>query len=317
MKVLYGRSFASGAFDRPLVTLGTFDGVHIGHQRVIRELITWARATQSEAVVVTFDRKPERVLSGRPFDQITSLPHRLKLLEALGVDGVVVLEFDRALAEMEPEEFARVILAEQLRIGGVLLGHDTRFGRKGRGDMELMVNLARELGFQACDVPVVLLDGLPVSSTRVREAIRAGDLTLAERMLGHRFSLLGPVVHGTARGAKLGYPTANLALQHEVRPPQGVYATRVLLGGRWCGAVTNIGRPPSLKEGVPRYQSAEVWVETYVFDFSGDLYGREIEVEFVARLRGEKPFASTDALARQIGQDVEKARGLLKGVASS
>jgi len=314
MKVLYDRSSVAGVFHRPKVTLGTFDGMHVGHQRVIRELITWARATESPALVITFDRKPGRVISGRPFDRITSLPHRLRLLESLGVDGALVLEFDRALARMEPEEFVRVVLAEQLQVGGVLLGHDTRFGHKGRGDMDLLADLAKRYNFEACAVPVVLMDGLPVSSTRVREAVRAGDFALAERLLGRRFSLLGPVVHGTARGVGLGYPTANMELQHEVRPPQGVYATRALLSGRWVHAVTNIGRPPTLQEGGPRYRSAEVVVETHLFDFSGDLYGGEIEVEFVKRIRGEKSFTSTDALARQIARDVEKARELLNGI---
>lgn len=312
MKVLYGRSFAAGAFGRPMVTLGTFDGVHIGHQRVIRDLTTWARSTESEAVVVTFDRKPGRVISGRPFDRITSLPHRLRLLDSLGVDGAVVLTFDRDLARMEPDAFVREILVERLKAGGVLLGHDTRFGHKARGDFAMMNDLGRRFGFETCSVPVALLDGTPVSSTRVRAAIRAGDLSLAERLLGRRFSLLGPVVHGTARGVGLGYPTANLELQHEVRPPQGVYATRVALDGRWHNAVTNIGRPPTLRAGAPRYQSAEVCVETYLFDFSGDLYGRDIEVEFVARLRAEKAFASSSALSRQIAKDVVKAREILK-----
>ncbi len=312
MKILYDRSSVAGIFHRPKVTLGTFDGVHVGHQRVIRDLITWARATESPALVITFDRKPGRVLSGHPFDRITSLPHRLRLLESLGVDGALVLEFDQALAGMEPEEFVRVVLAEELQVGGVLLGHDTRFGHKGRGDMDLLADLARQCRFEACSVPVVLMDGLPVSSTRVREAVRTGDLALAERLMGRRFSLLGPIVHGTARGAKLGFPTANLELQHEVRPPQGVYVTRALLEDRWFAAVTNIGRPPTLQEGGPRYQSAGVVVETHLLDFSGDLYGGEIEVEFVARLRGEKSFTSAASLARQIAQDIEKARELLE-----
>ncbi len=317
MKVLYDRSSVAGVFHRPKVTLGTFDGVHVGHQRVIHELINWARATDSPSLVITFDRKPGRVISGRPFDQIPSLPHRLRLLEALGVDGALVLEFDQALADMGAEEFVRDVLAGQLQIGGFLLGHDTRFGHDGRGDMDLLADISKRYNFEACSVPVVLMDGLAVSSTRVREAVKSGDLALAARLMGRRFSLLGPVVHGTSRGAGLGYPTANMELQHETRPPQGVYATRALLNGRWFGAVTNIGRPPTLRAGAPRYQSAEVVVETYVFDFSGDLYGGEIEVEFVERIRGEKSFTSTDALARQIAQDVEKAREVLNGANSS
>jgi riboflavin kinase/FMN adenylyltransferase len=310
---------ALGPFRRAKVTVGTFDGVHRGHLRVLRELLSWARATDSDAVVLTFDRAPRSVLpalskaegSGKPAGLILSLPHRLKLLERLGLDAAIVLKFNSELAALEPEEFVREILVNRLKAGGVLLGHDTRFGRGGRGDYELMRRLGGELHFETCSVPVVALDGAPISSTRLRQAIRAGDLRLAERMLGHRVSVLGTVVPGTGRGRTIGVPTANLDLHHEIHPPQGVYATRTLLGGALRDSVTNIGRPPALKPGVPPHLSEKSVVETHVLDFSADLYGQDVEVQFIERIRAEEIFTSPEALRERIAADIRVARDRL------
>ena len=317
---------ALGPFTRAKVTVGTFDGVHRGHLRVLRQLLSWARATEGDAVVLTFDRAPRSILSGRPAGLILSLAHRLMLFERLGLDAAVVRKFNSELASLEPEEFVRDILVNRLKVSGVLLGHDTRFGRGGRGDYELMRRLGEELHFETCSVPVVELDGAPISSTRLRQAIRAGDLRLAERMLGRRVSVLGAVVPGTGRGRTLGVPTANLDLHHEIHPPQGVYATRALLGGAWHDAVTNIGRPPALKPGVPPHLSEKVpdvrankgashlrapIVETHVLDFSGDLYGQTIEVQFIERLRAEEVFTSPEALRARIAADIRVARDRL------
>jgi len=316
MKVFHGRISEDGSVVQPKIALGTFDGVHLGHQQVLRELLTWARATGSDAVVLTFDRRPRDALAGRPSDLITSVPHRLLLFERLGMDATLVLTFDEALASREPEAFVKDVLVEQLHATGVLLGHDTQFGRERRGDMALLCRLGEELGFEACSVPVVEMDGLAISSTRVREAVEEGDLRLAERLLGRRVSVLGTVIRGTARGKRLGYPTANLDLHHEVRAPEGVYASRTLVGGIWRHSVTNVGRAPTLRSAGPAYASDAVVVETHLFDFSGDLYGKELEVEFVDLIRSEEVFTSAEALAERIARDVEQARMCLTHVKS-
>ncbi len=308
MKILQGESATAGGLHRPKVTLGTFDGVHLGHQRVLRHVASWARSSQTESLVITFDRKPRQVLAAQPFEQITSLRHRLRLFELLGLDAALVLEFTPEIAGLEPEAFVAEWLVRRLNAGGVLLGHDTRFGRGGRGDLALLLRLGKLHGFDVCSSEVVEAGGAPVSSTRIREAIRRGDLDAARGMLGRRVSLLGTVVRGAGIGRTLGFPTANLDLHHEVRPPEGVYATLAVIGGRVYPSATNIGRPPTLRPGGPAYRSQTATVETHVLDFAGDLYGQDIEVRFVERLRDEESFATASPLAERIGRDVVEAR---------
>ena len=292
----------------PKVTVGTFDGVHCGHLAVLRQLVAWARATQSDAVVITFDRRPRETLAGLPREHITSLDHRLRLLERAGVDAALILTFDERLAGQEPEDFVREVIVNGLRADGVLLGHDTRFGRNGRGNLDLMKRLAMELGLQVCSVPVVTIGDAPVSSTRVRNAVKAGELEQAASLLGRPVSTLGTVVRGTGRGKGFGYPTANLNLHGEVRLPEGVYATRTGFGGVWYDSVTNIGRPPRLDHESPGYLSEDIVIESYLLDYDGDIYGRTIEVRFLARLRDEVCFDSPRALRQAIIRDVEQAR---------
>jgi len=311
MRLFEGSVPREPAFSRSKATLGMFDGVHLGHREVLRELLAWARSTDSDALVVTFDRKPRDALAGRASDLITSPRHRVRLFEEIGMDVVLMLHFTPELAATEPEAFVKDIVVGRIGAAGVLLGHDTRFGRNGRGDRRLMESLGRELGFETRSVPVVELDGEPISSTRVRSAIRKGDLRALERLLGRPFSLLGTVARGTGRGGELGFPTANLDLHREVQPPEGVYATRALLDGAWVDSVTNIGRVPTLRENEPLYQSDRPVVETYLLDFSGDLYGREIEVSFVEFMRPEEVFTSPEALRRRIAEDVKEARARL------
>jgi len=315
VKTFHGFSSAVGPFTKAKVTLGTFDGVHRGHLSVLRRLLAWARETGGDALVVTFDRPPRSALAGKArlprgasWGQILSLDHRLMLFDRLGLDATVVLTFDPALAALEPEEFVKDLLVNRLKTEGVLLGHDTRFGRDGRGDFELMRRMGAQLHFETRSAPVVELDGAPVSSTRLREAIRAGDLRLAERLLGRRVSVFGTVVAGLGRGRRIGFPTINLDLHHEVRPRQGVYATRCLIAGTLRDSVTNIGPAPTLQPTGPAHLSERIIVETHILDFSGDLYGQDIEVQFVDRIRAEEVFPSAEALAERIAADIREAR---------
>jgi riboflavin kinase / FMN adenylyltransferase len=307
VKTFHGLTSAVGPFTKAKVTLGAFDGVHRGHLSVLRRLLAWARETGGDAVVVTFDRPP-RLQRNKSAGQILSLDHRLMLFDRLGLDATIVLAFDPALAALEPEDFVKDFLVNLLQAEGVLLGHDTHFGRGGRGDFELMRRMGEQFHFETRSVPVVELDGAPVSSTRLREAIRTGDLRLAERLLGRRLSVFGTVVAGLGRGRKFGFPTINLDLHHEVRPPQGVYATRCLIAGTWRDSVTNIGPAPTLQATGPAHLSERIMVETHILDFSGDLYGQDIEVQFVDRIRGEEVFPSAEALSERIAQDIREAR---------
>ena len=304
MKALFGKKAAAGPWRWPVMTLGVFDGVHIGHQKVLRETLAWARAQEGESVVVTFDRHPESVVSEKHPPMITPLRHRLILLEGLGVDVCVVLKFDAAMAAMPPEDFVREIMHDWLKVRGIIWGFDCRFGRGAKGDLRLLERLAPAYNFQVCSVEPVKLGGVVVKSTTIREAIMKGDLDSAARMLGRPFSLLGTVVHGDHRGRTLGFPTANLDLHHEVRPPQGIYSSRVLFERQVYKALTCIGIRPTFESQTPR----EV-VEVHLLDFNGDLYGNDIEVRFLRWLREERRFPSVDALIAQMNRDKAQVMG--------
>jgi riboflavin kinase / FMN adenylyltransferase len=312
MKRLHGLAAARAAtLRRPVATLGVFDGVHVGHRYVLDQTVRLARERDGEAVVVTFAEHPRAVIDGRPPQLITSLPHRLRLFERLGIDATLVLDFDAALRDTPAEEFARTVFHDALRAEVVLLGWNGRFGQGGRGDFELLKRVGREFGFEARQAERLLLGGLPVSSTDIRAAILHGDLDRAARMLGRPVAIFGTVIGGDGRGRALGWPTANLDLHHEVRPPRGVYGAEVEWEGIKRFALVNIGVRPTFVKSAPEARIADSWeardafdvVEVHLLDFKGDLYGKELEVRFLRRLRDEKRFSGKDELLKQLAED--------------
>ncbi|MCC6405826.1 MAG: bifunctional riboflavin kinase/FAD synthetase [Planctomycetes bacterium] len=291
-----------------VVSIGVFDGVHLGHRATLEANLVRSRALGARSTVVTFGRHPKHVLLGREPKTLTSLEHRLELFRRLGIEHAVVLTFDESLRSLEAERFVREFLLAELGARAFVLGFDSKFGRDRRGTAELL----QALGLDVQVVGQVLVGGHAVSSTAIREAVELGDLEAARRMLGRRVSVLGTVVPGDALGRKLGFPTANLDLHHELHPPGGVYACWVRPIGdggplpATAQAVANIGTRPTVDATASRPR-----VEVHVLDFAGDLYGRSLEVDFVARLRGEQRFAGVDELRAQIGRDIEAARGIL------
>ncbi len=285
-----------------MATLGVFDGVHLGHREVLTETVKWARAAGAISVVVTFDRHPEIVLRTTPAAALASLEHRLTLVEETGIDVAIVLHFDQALADMTAEDFVREILVDKIQVGGVLLGFNCRFGRGARGDFDLLSQLGGKYGFAVRSTEPLLIDGAPVSSTRIRSLISEGDLAGAARLLGRPVSLMGTVVHGDKRGRTLGFPTANLNLHNEVTPPAGVYVCRVMLdGGRLWGLV-NIGFRPTFTDGADDVKkTVEVYIDDY--DPTESLYGHVMEIELVSFMRPEVKFDSADALIEQMERD--------------
>jgi riboflavin kinase/FMN adenylyltransferase len=312
MLIVHGRDAAFPSGPAAYVTLGVFDGVHRGHRSVLGRLTQWARDSGGRSVVITFDAHPEGVLRAASPGFLTSLQHRLRLFAELGVEASVVLSFDGRLAATEPEDFLRRIVRDWTGARGLLLGHDQRFGRAGRGDAALAQRLAPDIGLEVRVVPAVLVDGRVVSSTAIRAAILRGDLDAAANMLGRPVSVLGTVIRGQGKGRELGFPTANLDLHHETRPPEGVYAAVVRLDERDLPAVVNIGRRPDLARGGRTYLDAEPIIEAHLLDFDGDLYGRDIEVRFVAKLRDELAFSGAADLRRQIQLDADQARALFR-----
>ncbi len=289
----------------PIVTWGVFDGVHRGHRKVLEAVLGWARRDGVSSVILTFDRHPEEILTGRPVPLLTSLEERLRLIGKLGIDFGLVLNFTPEFSAMTAEEFVRDVVAGRLRASGVVLGHDSRFGRGRGGDFEALSRLGRGLGLEVCDSDPEVVGGRPVSSSLIREAVAAGRLEEARRLLGRPLSTAGPVVRGDRRGSGIGFPTANLELRDGVRPPRGVYAVEALLDGTAYRAVANFGTRPTFRPG-----GAEL-LEGHLLDYAGgDLYGRALEVRFLSRIRDERKFPDAGALKEQIGKDIAAARGL-------
>lgn len=302
MRVITGHDLDGGKGVRAAAaTLGFFDGVHRGHRKVILETLDAAAETGGEAVVVTFANHPDALLRGAAPPLLTSLPHRLRLLEREGVDAVVLLDFDEKLRDQEAATFARELFLDRLGLGTVVLGHGCRFGKGGRGSIETFRELARSTSLSVREVGPALHDGSPVSSTRIRRAVEAGDLETAAFMLGRPVSIFGTVVRGDGRGRLLGFPTANLDTGQEVHPPGGVYGARVTLDGKTVLGLLNIGSRPTFEEASGRRQVLEI----HLLSFEGDLYGRTLEVQILERLRSERKFPDIDALRAQIEQDRE------------
>ena len=286
------------------LAIGFFDGVHLGHQQIIRQTISDARQHEATALIVTFDRHPNTVVAPERAPQlIYPLTHKLAVLESLGVDVTLLIHFDKAFSERSGEEFVRTLGCEAGPIRSVCVGANFVFGHKRSGDVGLLRKLGAELNFTVHGLAAVALDGKAVSSTRIRQAIAAGNLDTAGQMLGRAYSLRGQVIEGDRLGRQLGFPTANVEVSGLVLPPGGVYAAHARCGENLYRAVVNIGLRPTLQRTEPQLR-----VEAHLIDFSGDLYGRELELIFLEKLRAEKKFPSLDDLRRQIANDIAEAQ---------
>ncbi len=303
IRILEGlEGLAPSDFSSPVATLGTFDGVHLGHRAVIGALVEWAASLDAEPLVLTFRRHPRLVLSGKGPSRIISFEERVSRLQAFGVRTLLDIEFTPEIASTPAADFVRDAFAGRLGVRGVVLGFGTSFGKGREGNASLLRAMAPELGFEVREVPPVFVDGLTVSSSTIRERIRAGDIEAASRLLGQPVLLSGRVVKGRGVGKEVGFPTANLALDHEVYPPPGVYAGALTVAGRDRVAVISIGNAPTLGAGL------EEAVEVHVPDFDGDLYGKSLRVRIASRIRGQQRFDSVESLAEAIRGDIETAR---------
>ncbi|WKZ18479.1 MAG: bifunctional riboflavin kinase/FAD synthetase [Candidatus Jettenia sp. CY-1] len=305
MEKIYGIKELTRKIHNPVVTLGMFDGVHRGHQKIIESVRHHASGKKGESVIITFDRHPKSLLENRPPSFITSLEHRLVLFERLGVDYTIILNFSPKLAQMTAKDFIHEILTGWLDAKCIVLGFNCRFGKDREGDITLARTLADTYNFEVYECPPVIYKGQIISSTAIRQAILEGALEKAEGMLGRPVSILGTVVKKSGRGRILGYPTANLNLHHEVRPPRGVYGTKVHYAGQDYPALTNIGlRPTFVKESFSD-EDETLEIEVHILDFQGSLYGQDLEVQFLFKIRDEMPFETTEELKTQIERDKE------------
>ena len=310
MKVFRSRHrVESSQLENPVATIGVFDGVHLGHQHLLAAVSQWADEVEGDRVVVTFDRHPLEVLGQRPPVFLTSLEHRLALLERHGATATLVLEFDRELSTWSPERFVDEVIVSTLGCHRLYLGFDSSFGAGGRGNAGYLAEIP--------DLPVEVREGTPftlegsiVSSTSIRQSVLKGEIAEAARELGRPVSLWGRVMHGDGRGRQLGFPTANLNLMHAAAPPHGVYLCRALVEGSPQPALVNIGRRPTfMRHDDPvdysRYFNEQLdRVEVYIHQFEGDLYETDLEVELFGKVRDERRFPSREALVEQIRSDV-------------
>ena len=286
-----------------VLTLGVFDGLHLGHQAIMAKVVERARATESVATAITFDPHPRAVLhpeSAPPLLQ--TLDQRLANLEVLGIEQAIVVKFTKEFASQPAEDFLRNVVRDRLHAREVYLGKGFAFGKGRGGNIELLRKMSDELGFVAAEVDEVQLRGMRISSSRIRELLAEGRVNLARRMLGRPYGVEGVVIRGDQRGRSIGFPTANLKPHNRVIPKFGVYATATLIGGVWRRSVTNIGVRPTFGEEL------EPSIEAHVLDFDGDLYGDALRVRFLHRIRDERKFSGVDELITQIGRDAERAR---------
>jgi len=305
---------------------GYFDGVHRGHQAVIRRVIEEARLRGEAAWIMTFDMHPLKLLMPHAAPPLlTSTPHKISLLESAGIQGCVVLRFTRVMAGLEPEKFIAKLVQSVRNLRGLVVGRNWTFGKKGAGTPKLLKKLGAYHGFEVSIVRPVSWQGGLISSTRIRRAVTGGKLDEAAAMLGREFSIAGAVVSGRGiAGRRLGIPTANVNLHNEAVPADGVYAIRAVVGRRRYDGVANIGIRPTFshfshrKESGTKLASAKPGrhkiLEVHLFGMRADIRGREIEVFFVKKLRAERRFASIVALKEQIGQDIKRAKKIIKNL---
>ena len=301
MRLFHGTDNAE--IQRPTVlTLGVFDGLHLGHQLIVTTVVDRARAIGAVPTVITFDPHPRAVLhpeSAPPLLQ--TFDQKIEALGILGIEQTIIIRFTPEFAQIRAKEFLQDVIGERLQAREVYLGRGFAFGHDREGNIDLLKQVSERLGFHADEVPEVRLRGQRISSSRVRHVLAAGRVNLARRMLGRPYGVEGRVVHGDERGHRLGFPTANLVPQNRVIPLEGVYITATLIDNEWRRSVTNIGTRPTF------VTSTERFVENHVMNWSGDLYGDVVRVRFLHRLRAEKKFASVDQLKQQIEADVRRA----------
>jgi riboflavin kinase/FMN adenylyltransferase len=304
--VQHYRSLADVSLQNAWLTIGVFDGIHRGHQAILRQLAAGAHANGAPAVLLTFDPHPAVVLAGRDLKLLTTPDERAELASSLGLEAAITHPFDRAVSEMTAHDFmAR--LKDRLGLSRLLIGYDFALGKGREGNAGRLSELGRELGYSVSVVEAVSDESGVISSTEIRKLVSLGNVAAAANLLGRPYALSGPVIHGDGRGRRINIPTANLHYpESKLLPANGIYACRARLGADLFAAAANIGFNPTFTP-----DKRTVNVEAHILDFDRDLYGEQVTLEFIARLRDELKFDSVDALLKQIHADIEQTRGIL------
>ncbi len=307
MEILEGSKGLIRRLRNPVVTIGNFDGVHLGHQALFQETVHRARKTSGEAVALTFHPHPLKVLRPEaPVKLICTWEDKVELIRRAGLDILIWFRFNQDFARISAEDFVSQYLVKMLGTKTLVVGYDYAFGRGRKGNIDFLKEAGERFGFEVVVVPPQKIDGLVASSTKVRELVAAGEVSTVKKILGRFYQIRGVVIPGHGRGGRLlGIPTANLRIPgDELYPRVGVYAVQVIVGDRCYGGVMNIGFNPTFANG-------DLSAEVHIFDFSQDIYGQEIKINLIERLRDERKFSSAEELARQIRADIEVARKIL------
>jgi len=306
MKIVRGTKNIIGPFTYPVVALGNFDGVHVGHQILFKKAAEIASEKKGISIAFTFEPHPLKVIAPEKVPPLLTHFHKkMELIEACNIDSVICADFTRQFADQRPRDFSENILKGKIGAKEVVVGFDYAFGRGREGTIPYLKKMGEEFGFVVHVVDPFQLDGLTVSSSHVRELIEAGNVESARKFLGRHYSIVGPVISGHKTGQAIGFPTANIDTSKVQIPGTGVYAVRMIYQNNSFGAVANIGFNPT-------FHRDRLSVEVHIFDFNQVIYGKEVEVEFISRIRSEIEFESKDELVVQIKKDIETAKGLLE-----
>jgi riboflavin kinase/FMN adenylyltransferase len=306
MQVFHGIEAIQHKFKNPAITIGNFDGVHMGHQALFRRVKQWAGELNGESIVVTFDPHPMEVLFPKKAPSfITSHRQKLELIASCGIDATIVIPFNHEFAQISAREFVEVILVEKIGTRAIVVGNDYRFGHSRVGDIPFLRQLGEQYGFKVEIVTAIRMDDIPVSSTSIRQMIANGNIREANMLLGRPFEVSGTVIEGRKRGVGLGFPTANIRMPAVASPRTGVYVVEAEVDGKRYGGAANLGYNPT-------FGDVELSLETHLFDFNQDIYGKPITIRFIDRLRDEKRFSGPEELRSQIEKDVETAKRILK-----
>jgi len=299
MKIIYGINQIR-KFKKPVVALGVFDGVHRGHKEILRAAVEKARKIRGTSIALTFWPHPQKE------ESLYSLEHRLRLIAELGIDVCVVINFSRHFAKIKAKDFIKDILVDKIYAEYIYVGRNFKFGRNAEGNLAILNDLGKVYGFKARGFNIIKAAGLPISSTLIRSLIRRGKIRGAQRLLDRPVSILGTVIKGTSLGRILGFPTANINPHHEVIPDSGIYAVRIIFGKNKLKGACYIGTRPSIATG-----NKKTNVEVYIFNFHRNIYWKDLEIQFVRKIRSDKKFANLTNLSNQIEKDVVSAKKIL------
>jgi riboflavin kinase/FMN adenylyltransferase len=299
-------------FDKQTVlTLGTFDGIHLGHQQIIKRVIECSEENKLRNLIITFHPHPRKVINPEmQLKLLTTNEEQINILEKLGVQNLLVINFTKEFSQLTPEEFVKSYLVDKIGLSRIVIGYDHHFGKGRGGDVEFLLAAGKKYDFEILQIQPFIIDGETVSSTKIRSALEVGDIYKVNKMLGRYYSFSGVVVEGDKRGRELGYPTANIKLSDEDKmlPQIGIYAVLVEIDGIEHKALLSIGKRPTF------YNDGKVVPEVYIYDFNNDIYGKEIKVNLIQKLRGEEKFNSAEELIRQMNIDKENGLKVLNQI---